>query len=342
MAHRRRRRATMRDVALLAGVSIKTVSRVVNDSPEVSSELTARVRRAIRQLDFVPNNSAAVLRRLDGQSGALGIVLQDLGNSYSAQLFSVLEHSPLLAGRALLAASLDEEPEREHRIVTDMMARGVDALVLMPATTRQDYLRSWVESGLAVVCVDRRPRGLDVDSVTTDNWAGARMATQHLLAQGHRDIAVLSDFTTIDSANDRMSGYLDALGTAKVPVRPDLISVGIRSAADGHQAVVNLLDAGHHVTAILACRNELTAGALQALQERGLHHAIALVGFDDLPLAELLDPPLTVVQQDITGLGEAVADRVVERLGNPGAQTVDLVVPPRLVTRGSGEIPPSR
>ncbi|MFT8395563.1 LacI family DNA-binding transcriptional regulator [Propionibacterium sp.] len=333
-------RSTMRDVAQLAGVSIKSVSRVVNGDPNVSSTMRHRVQRTIRQLDFVPDASAAALRRSDHRTRILGILLQDLGNDYSARLFHQLEKSAWLSSYALFTASLEEQSEKERRIIQDLLERRVDGLILIPTCSRQDYLQTRVDAGLALVCVDRRPSGLMVDSVTTDNWLGAKMATEHLINQGHRKIAFLGDYTAIESSNDRFNGYLDALRSAGVPADPRLLCTGIRSIAEGRQALDSLLDAGTTVTAVMTGRNDLTVGAVSCLQSRGLNTSIALVGFDDVPMAQFVQPPVTVVEQAIETIAEKTARRIVARVDGDISPIHDIVVPPRLVIRGSGEIPP--
>ncbi len=169
-------RATMRDVAALAGVSLKTVSRVVNDESGVSPDVRERVAAAVRRLDYRPNLAASNLRRTGARTGLVGALVQDLSNSFSASLLRALEDSARLRGTAVLAASLDEESDREEELVHDLVTRRVDGLVLMPASERQDYLVAELRTGTPAVFVDREPRGVDADSVVVDNRAGAVLA----------------------------------------------------------------------------------------------------------------------------------------------------------------------
>lgn len=334
-----RSRSTMRDVAQLSGVSIKSVSRVVNQDPNVSPKMRERVDRAVRQLGFVPDASAAALRRSDHRTRILCVVLQDLGNHFSSRLFHQLENSPRLRNYALLTASLEERPKKERRIVNDLLERRVDGLILTPTSSNQEYLQASVDAGLAVICVDRRPSGLSVDSVTTDNWLGAVKGTEHLISRGHRRIAFLGDFTAIESSNDRLAGHLDALRSAGIVADPRLIYTGIRSVEDGRAALDALFLAGVEFTAVFSARNDLTVGAVSCLQAKGLQHEIGLVGFDDTPMSRLLDPPLTVVEQDIEVLADHTAERIIARVGGDDSAVHDIVVAPHLIERGSGEIP---
>src|SRR5829696_4286024 len=162
-------RATMRDVAALAGVSLKTVSRVVNREPGVSPDVRKRVTLAVNRLDYRPNMAASNLRRTGARTGLVGALVQDLSNSFSASLLRALEDSARRRGTAVLAASLDEGADREQELVHDLVSRRVDGLVLMPATARQDYLIAELRTGTPAVFVDRPPRGIDVDSVVVDN-----------------------------------------------------------------------------------------------------------------------------------------------------------------------------
>src|SRR4051795_13421727 len=208
---------TMRDVAALARVSLKTVSRVVNDEPGVKPEVRVRVQEAAHRLDYRPNLTASNLRRSSGRTRTVGALLQDISNSFSSALLRSLEDVARERGVAVLAASLDEDAERERALVGDLVGRRVDGLVLMPATDRQDYLSADLRAGLPTVFVDRAPRGVEADAVTVDNVGGACAATRHLLGQGHRRIAYLGDATPIRTAADRLEGYGAALEAAGLP-----------------------------------------------------------------------------------------------------------------------------
>ena len=163
----------MRDVAALAGVSLKTVSRVVNAEVGVSTDVRTRVERAIAQLGYQHNLAASNLRRSNARTNTVGVLLQDVSNSFSASLLRSLEDTARQRDVAILTASLDEEADRERALVSSLVRRRVDGLVLMPATHQQGYLADEVRGGLPVVFVDRPPHGIDADSVTVDNRRGA-------------------------------------------------------------------------------------------------------------------------------------------------------------------------
>jgi LacI family transcriptional regulator, galactose operon repressor len=331
-------RARMSDVAALAGVSMKTVSRVVNDEPKVSESVRGRVLKAIDQLDYRPNWAAGNLRRRVGRARVLAVLLQDVGNSFSSGLLRALEDACRERQIALLAASLDEEPERERLLVADLVSRRVDGLVIMPATDRQEYLDAELRAGLPTVFVDRRPHGIDADSVTVDNVRGGYDAAAHLLARGHRRIAVLSDLESIETARDRIQGVRRALDEHGVDLDAKLIRPDIRTVDQAETLVTELLRGNEPPTGLLGLRNILSIGALRALRETGSRDRVALVGFDDFPTADLMD--LTVVRQDVARIGHEAAALVLSRLDGDDRPPQHIVVQHRLVERGSGEIPP--
>lgn len=335
-------RATMRDVAALAGVSIKTVSRVVNAEPGVAEAVRIRVQDAAARLDYRHHLAASNLRRGGGRSGLIGALLQDVGNSFSAALLRSLEDAARSRATAILSASLDEEPDRERTLVHDLVTRRVDGLVLMPSTERQDYLSSEVRAGMPVVFVDREPRGIAADSVTVENAEGAQMGTEHLLAQGHRRIACLTDLPEIYTARHRLEGFVTAHRARGIHPDERLTVTGLRGAVAGEEAVTRLLGLNPPPTAIFAARNDLAQGAARALRRLGMAESVALVGFDDFPLADLLTPPLTVIRQDVGRIGRLTADLLVARLDGDAGPPQRIVVEPTLVVRGSGEIPPPR
>jgi LacI family transcriptional regulator len=329
-------RATMRDVAALAGVSLKTVSRVINSEPTVDATLADRVRRAAAQLNYRHNMTASNLRRGDRRSFMIGLMLEDVANPYSSSVYRAVENVARERGVGLLAGSLEEDPDREREMAATLVARRVDGLIIVPAGRDHSYLRDEQSMGTAMVFVDRPPVLLPADSVLADNGEGAARGVEHLIAHGHRRIAFLGDLTSIATAADRYSGYRDALRAAGLPPGP--VRRDLHTAEAAEAAVMALLSAGGELpTAIFCSQNLITLGTVRALRACGLQHEIALVGFDDVPLADLLDPPVTVVAQDVTAIGTLAAQILFRRIdGDTSAPRVH-IVPTRLIPRGSGE-----
>jgi LacI family transcriptional regulator len=336
-----RRRPTMRDVAARAGVSFKTVSRVVNDEPGVSAELAERVRTAVAELDFRPHPGARVLRRTDRRTAAIALLLEDVANPFSAALARAVEDEAVPRGVMVFSASLDEDPDRERELVREFGARHADGLLLAPAGADQSYLAAELRAGTAVVCVDRPARNLDVDSVLTTNALGARDAVRHLAAAGHRRIAYLGDRATIDTARRRFEGYREAMDGLGAPVDPRIVVHDLRTPADADGAATALLSAPDPPTALFTAQNLVTIGAVRALRRLGLERTVALVGFDDFLLADLLSPGVTVMAQDPAAMGRLAAQLLFARIAGDRRPPQARLVPTTLVRRGSGEIPPA-
>ncbi len=335
-----RARPTMRDVAALAGVSLKTVSRVVNREDGVSEDLAAKVERAAAQLDYRPNLTASNLRRSDRKTATWGLLLEDVANPFSSAVHRGVEEVARELGVAVFAASMDEDPERERELVATFSSRRVDALIIAPTATEHAYLANEVRNGIAVVFVDRPPFGIDADCVVTDNRAGAAAGTSHLVECGHRRIAFVGDFASISTANERYQGYVDSMAAHGVQVHAELVLRDVHDAAQAVEAVRSLLALPEPPTAIFAAQNLITMGAVEALRDAGAQHRVALVGFDDFAMANLLDPAVTVVAQDPRAIGRLAATLVNERLASSNAPVGVHVVPSVLIARGSGEIAP--
>ncbi len=330
-------RATMRDVAALAGVSLKTVSRVVNDETGVSPEMVERVNRAVAQLHYRHNLAASNLRR-GARTASLGVLVQDLSNDYSAQLLRAVEDLARERGVVVMSSSLDEEEARERELVTSFIARRVDGLILMPASSDQSYLQTEVRAGLAVVVVDRPPSFIPLDSVVVDNRGGAQTAVRHLIKHGHRRIAFIGDLIRIATAAERLAGYEAALAAAGVSFDAALVRLDVRTSEAAQQATENLFASDHPPTAIFAGRNVNAIGAARALRRLGLARAVALVGFDDFPMSDLVEPAITVIRQDVAAVGHTAADLLLRRLDGDDGPRRNVVLPTTLIARGSGEI----
>ncbi len=320
-------------------MSLKTASRVVNGAPTVDADLAARVRRAAAQLNYRHNMTASNMRRGDRRSFMIGLMLEDVSNPYSSILYRAVEDVACERGVGVLAGSLDEDPARERELAATLVARRVDGLIVVPAGCDHSYLRDEQEMGTAVVFVDRPPALLPADAVMADNTDGAMTAVRHLLRYGHRRIAFLGDLTSIATAQDRYAGYREVLGQAGLPADPALERHDLHTAEAAQAAVTALLTGPEPPTALFSSQNLITLGTVRALRASGAQHRTALVGFDDLPLAGLLDPPASVVAQDVLAIGTLAAQILFRRIDGDTSPAQTHIVPTRLIPRGSGEIP---
>jgi LacI family transcriptional regulator len=331
-------RATLRDVALLAGVSPKTVSRVVNGEAGVSPSKVSAVQQAVAKLDYRPNFTASSLRRSSGRTAAIAAVLEDVSNPFSSALHRALEDVARDRNVMIFAGSVDEDPERERALINAFTTRQADGLVVVPASGNQRYLASELNAGTPIVFVDRPPVGVDVDAVLVDNHAGAAEAVNHLVAQGHRDIAYLGDLRSIATAAQRFLGYKEALSDHGIRPVSEHIVHDLHTEADAERAVLRLLTIGAPPTALFTAQNLVTIGAVRALRALDRQHEVALVGFDDFPLADLLQPAVTVVAQDPSAMGRMAASLIFRRLDGEEWEPTTHLVPTRLIARGSGEL----
>jgi LacI family transcriptional regulator len=333
-----RPRPTMREVAALAGVSLKTVSRVVNGEPGVSGDLTDRVQLAAQRLDYQPNLTASSLRRNDGKTKTIGLLLENVANPFSSALHRAVEDVARPRGVVVFAGSLDEDHARERELAKAFSSRRVDGLIVVPAGHDQSYLTSERRAGTAMVFVDRPPTLLDADAVLTANTAGARSAVAHLVKHGHRRIGYLGDLAQIATAVERYAGYCEALDRAGIPVDPALVRHDLHASDQAQTAFAQMLMAPEPPTAVFASQNLITIGAIRALRMLGVHEKVALVGFDEILLADLLQPAVTLVVQDVTAMGVLAAELLFARLDGDDGPSQRHVLGTQLVERGSGEI----
>jgi LacI family transcriptional regulator len=330
----------MRDVAALAGVSLKTVSRVINGEPTVALDLARRVQQAAGALDYRPNLTARNLRSSDGRTRTIGVLLENVANPFSSALHRAVEDVARERGVAVFAGSVDEDPDRERELALALVARRVDGLIIVPAGDDQSYLANERSAGLSLVFADRPPQVLRADMVVSDNVAGARTAVLHLIAGGHTRIGFLGDLSQISTVADRFSGYAEALADSRIALDDQLVRFDLHSVDAAESAARSLL-LGSRPSALFATQNLITIGALRALRELGLSDRIAVVGFDDFILADMLQPAVTVVAQDPAAIGATACRVLFQRMDGDDSPRQTHTIPTRLITRGSGEIQPS-
>lgn len=331
----------MRDVAALAGVSIKTVSRVVNGEPTVAEDLVERVRRAAVQLNFQPNLTASSLRRADGKSSTIGLLVQDVANPFSAAFFRAVEDVATSTGVSVLAGSLDESPDRERALTAELIARRVDGLIIVPAGHDHSYLQLEQRAGMAFVFADRPPKLLAADTVLADNRGGATVGVRYLLDRGHRRIGYLGDLQSIASAQERHAGYCAALADAGVPIDPWLVRHDVRSQEMAKATCRELLSGDDPPSALFTAQNLITFGAVRTLRAMGLERSTALLGFDDFDLADLLQPAVTVIAQDASAMGKLSAELLLRRIAADDSPPQTHVIATRLIVRESTGYGPS-
>ncbi|MEV4757231.1 LacI family DNA-binding transcriptional regulator [Micromonospora sp. NPDC049559] len=321
----------MVDVARRAGVSLKTVSRVVNNAPHVQQELVDRVLAAVAELGFRRNHLASSLR--SGRATAtIGLLIEEIANPFYAAIAGVAAEIARANDTMLIIASSEESPDRERQLLRELCSRRVDGLLVVPAGHDHSFLRPEVELGVPAVFVDRPAGGLLVDTVLLDNRGGARAGVRRLLDEGHRRIGILLDSIGVYTMRERLDGAQDALAEAGVAYDEGLVRDGIRDPAAAARAVAEMLDQPDPPTAFFGLNNRITLGAVEELQRRGSD--AALVGFDDFESAHLMPRPLTVVASDTRALGRIAAELLFARIGGDRSLPRTIVLPTELVRRG--------
>jgi LacI family transcriptional regulator len=323
-------RPTMQDVARAADVSVKTVSRVVNDEPGVRAATRERVEAAVSRLGFVKDDGASQLRR--GRSTAVGLVVEDLADPFYSTLARAVERVSRQHGYLLMTGSGEGFPERERMLAGAFLARRVAGLLVVPTDSDHSWLEDTLVGDTRLVFMDRPPAGIEADTFLSDNEGGVRSAVEHLSAHGHRRIGYLGDDPSFWTAARRLEGFttaMDAIGLA-----PDRVRMGPHEPGPLTAVLREWTTGEDPVTAVVTGNNRVTVATLRAMRDAGV--SLGLVGFDDFELADLLVPRVTVVAQDPALLGERAADLLFQRIaGEPGPPR-RVVLPTRLVVRESG------
>jgi LacI family transcriptional regulator len=323
----------MKDVARDAGVSLKTVSRVVNGEPGVGAATADRVSSAVKRLGFRRND---VARSLRGGSATLGLIIEDVANPFYSTIARAVEDAARSRGYVVITASSEEDAERERELVATLLSRRVEGLLLVPAAREHGYLNSELALGTNLVFLDRPPGKLAVDAVLIDNAGGAQAGVEHLLAQGHRRIGLIGDAPALYTLEERLAGYRSALAAWDVEPDEALLRLGAHDVAQAEAAARELLALADPPTALFTANNRASVGALRAL--RGARARVALVGFDDFELADMLPVPVTVVRHDPAEMGRRGAELLFQRLSGDGGRPQTIVLETELVVRGSGEV----
>ncbi len=325
--------ATIHDVAREADVSIKTVSRVINGGQGVAPVTVRLVREAVAALDYHPNQFARSLR--SGASDTIGVIVDSLADPFSATIISVAERRAMAEGLDIFVASTGADATRAASQIARFVRRRVRGLLVMP----YGDCVSAVPAGTAAVLIDRRSGFDTFDSVTVANEASTRDGVGHLLAHGHRRVGFLGPAPGFQTVRGRIRGYRRALAAAGMVVDERLIAAAWGAPA-AELAAGRLLALDEPPTAIFAATPMAGQGAFAAMRAAG-RTDIALLVFGDFPMADLLTPAITVIDQDPAGHAEAAMDRLFARIAGDDSPPLHQVVPTRLIVRGSAEIAPA-
>ncbi len=327
--------ASIKDVATRAGVSVASVSRVLNDSKPVADGTRRRVLAAADALHYSIDQRARALRRR--KSGTLGLVVSDVGNPYFPDVIRAIEAVAYHSGHDLFLCNSDEDPERERFYIRAMIAQRIGGIIIVPVTFTSASLAPALRNDIPIVCLDRRVDDLQLDSVQIDNRAGGALAADALFDCGHRRIgAIVATRTTPGS--DRLDGFAARLAERGAPLDAELVRDGEYKQSGGYAAARSLFALPDPPTALFVANHPMTLGALHAARERGfaVPRDMSVVGFDDTAWATFLDPPLTTIGQPTLALGTAAAELLIDRVEERYTGTARaIVLQPILMQRAS-------
>ena len=310
---------TISDVADRAGVSVGTVSNVVNRPERVAEDTRRRVREAITKLGWVPNGSAATLRA--GRATLVGLILPDIRNPFFTEVARGAEDMAAASGEAIVVCNTDWLLQSERRALDALTRQRVRGIIINPAGEDERYLEWLTDRGIALVLLDHRRSARHVPSVIVDDVLGGRLAGEHLLERGHRRIAFVNGPLSIPQCEDRRLGLVDALLDAEVDTERDLVEIDVESMdASSGVAAVEKIFARSSPTAIFCANDLLAIGVMRGLRMRNLRvpEDVAVIGYDDVELAAMTDPALTTVRQPAYELGATAYELL--KLGAPPEQ----------------------
>ena len=329
---------TIKDVAQRAGVSVATVSHVMNNSRAVSTEAREKVHAAIVALKYRRDGIARSLRV--SQTGTIALMISDITNPFFAEMVRGIEDCVHARGKTfnILLCHTEENDERERRALDMVLEKRIDGIIIVPTGGNAELMQDLVDDGLPIVLADRHLAGLQADAVIVDNRAASFAITDHLIRLGHRRIGALAANLDANSIRDRVAGYRDALASAGLPNDSSLM-VGSRSSIDAAvEAGFALLDLRPAPTALFGTNNFMTLGLVRAVLERGLRcpDDISIVGFDDFPWAASFQPRLTVVEQPSFAIGQEAAGLLLDRISRKRqGPSVTVTLRTRLIVRSS-------
>src|SRR5690554_69828 len=329
--------ASMNDVARQAGVSVVTVSRVVNNSANVNELTRTRVLKAIKDLKYKPNRVAKRLRSKSLSGNLLGVMIPDIRNPFYVDVLRGIEDVAYHNNYAIIVCNFGQDETKEKMYLDILQSESIDGLIVAPVREDDAKVISLVKSGLPLVCVDRGLVSVDVDVVLVDNVKGAFLAVDHLAKKGFKRIAYIAGKPEIPSSRYRGEGYRKALESNGLMYDEGLVKYGDSSHESGVRLCAELLEMNPRPDALFTGNNLITLGALETIHNLGLSipQEVGIVGFDDMPWSSSLNPSLTAVRQPAYEIGKRAAELLIHRISEPGRAAISMMLNTELIVRKS-------
>ncbi|MEZ0536393.1 LacI family DNA-binding transcriptional regulator [Caldicellulosiruptoraceae bacterium PP1] len=336
--------ATIKDVAKHAGVSVTTVSRVINNSAPVNQETKQRVLKAIEELNFSPSIIAQGLRTK--RSKTIGFLMPDYLNPFYHELLKYLEDEARKEGYHILLSSTGDDYSYEINYINDLINRNIDGIIICSYSGSEntiDYLLN-LSKKMPVVFLDNINVRSSVNAVFTDGYKGIKEVTQHLIKLGHRKIAFIKGLSKYKVANDRFLGFMDALKENEIPILNDYIFEGDYNIKSGYEAAQYFLSLNNIPTAIVSSTDLMAIGAINYIKSKGLEipQDIAIAGFDDIYLSKIVSPPLTTYKQPIKQIAKQTISLFIHKLNHPRSKNKQIKLEGQLLIRYSTDINASK
>jgi len=328
--------AGMVDVAKRAGVSIATVSRVLNKSENVNEGTRLKILKAIKELKYRPSRVAKRLRSKDLPSYLLGVLIPDIQNPFYVDVLRGIEDIAYRNNYAIIMCNYGQDDKKEIMYLDILQAEAIDGLIAAPVNENDQRLKNLIHTGMPVVCVDRGLSGIDVDIVSVNNEEGAYNAVAYLIKSGYKRIAHISGLMSIPTSVMREKGYRRALEDKGI-YQKDLVRYGNSFYDSGVKLCGELLDLPSPPDAIFAGNNLLTLGALETIHKRKkqIPNDIAIIGFDDMFWSSSLNPPLTAVRQPAYEIGKRAGELLIQRINDPRRPCIRMSMNTELMIRNS-------
>ncbi|PTN09537.1 LacI family DNA-binding transcriptional regulator [Mangrovibacterium marinum] len=329
--------ASMNEVAKRAGVSIATVSRVLNNSESVNEETRMKILKAIKELKYQPSRVAKRLRSKSGAGNLLGVLIPDIQNPFYVDVLRGIEDVAYQNNYVIIMCNFSQDEKKEAMYLEILESEAIDGLIAAPAHEEDQRVKKIVRNGLPVVCVDRGLKGMDVDVVWVNNQESAYQAVSFMIEKGYKRIAHIGGLPTIPSSRLRLEGYRNAMQDHGLDLDENLIIQGDSSYASGMQVTEKLLSMTNPPDALFTGNNLITLGALEVINGRKLQipKDIAVLGFDDMNWSNALNPPLTAVRQPAYEIGKRAGELLIQRIKDPKRPCIQMTLNSELKIRHS-------
>jgi DNA-binding LacI/PurR family transcriptional regulator len=328
-------KATIYDIAKEAGVSIATVSKVMNGKGRISAETRSAVFAIMERLDFQPSVIASALT--GKKTFTLGLLVPDVSNPFFAEIARAIEDQGHQLGYSVVMCNTDNKDEKIERYISLLLQKSVDGIIIATGIERKEILEQLLVKGLPIVLIARELPLIAVDTVVVDDYVGGCMAANHLLQIGHSEIAFLAESQKVSSSRERMRGFRQTMLDAGLTLNEQWLKVCDYKVEDGNSKALELLQEDRRPTAIFACNDMLAVGALQAAMQMKINvpSELSIISFDNTILSSVTNPPLTTIAQPMEQMGKLAVDLIVENIKEENHQKQRIVLRPELIIRES-------